>query len=962
MAQPTWRQIRENPKYQAATEEQKSNIRDDFFDTVVRPQVEEAFPEDKKKMGEVVTRFYDATVDDVFGPEVKIDPTENLPGTLQNPAFTPLLGAMKLMGVGDESKVFQKVKEIGEWEVGKQTAAFAVGMGAGQQDIIHGIQQIIGKNEDRIAEERALVNRLYESDEVGTAATAGQITGLLAEPIGALIPFAKGASLGKVAAMGAGVGGAYGSLFYVDEEAGGDRVTNAALGALTGGLLAPTMVGLGRYINRGVQNMENRAAQRVIDLFEAETIRSEQWYRHVYPTATGKPPLSKTAIRRAAIKRAKTNLSLSNDDIAQAILKSKTTRLNFEASHLHELERRVSGKLAQKIEEALSPVGSILTPVSTILRDKTPRLFQHTRKMEQRIHDRQRVLMHRVNPFLDHVDALPQATQVKLHRALLNGNRAEIKSIAGARKGMWDAYKDTSKVLDELFTDLNSVGYKVPKITTYFPRIVKDGKAIGQVEHKALKSAITAKASELKRDLDVKDLQKLIDETFFEKPTAGRTSGALLKRSIQEVDDELLPSYHNPRKSLHSYIAQNVADIEKRKMFGRLGHKRAPGKASVYGADLEEDIESILKREVEAGRLQGKDKEIIRRIFKARFGPGEKASAQPVQMFRNLAYMGTLGNFKSAMTQFGDIAISANNHGIRNTMKSLFGKKLVNKEWLGLDEVMEDMASTNGSKKVLDWALKYSGFKRIDKLGKDVAINAALKKHTKSVQSVKGQQKFVQEWGKFFEGDTVKLMDDLKNKRLTDNVKLLLWHELSDMQPIALSEMPLKYLEAPNGRIMYMLRTFTIRQLDIMRRQIWNELAAGKPFTAAKNAARYMALFVMANSTVDVAKDYLTGKTDPKFEDHLVDNMYALLGQSRYNVEAFKRNPSAVTLASGYLPPISILDNIIRAPDDPKQLLNLVPPFGRVLHGWMKNQDEEYFDMIDYESDSLLDMLGEKSE
>ena len=36
--------------------------------------------------------------------------------------------------------------------------------------------------------------------------------------------------------------------------------------------------------------------------------------------------------------------------------------------------------------------------------------------------------------------------------------------------------------------------------------------------------------------------------------------------------------------------------------------------------------------------------------------------------------------------------------------------------------------------------------------------------------------------------------------------------------PINSTEMPLKYLKHPNGRVFYMLKTFTIKQFDVMRR------------------------------------------------------------------------------------------------------------------------------------------------
>ena len=44
-------------------------------------------------------------------------------------------------------------------------------------------------------------------------------------------------------------------------------------------------------------------------------------------------------------------------------------------------------------------------------------------------------------------------------------------------------------------------------------------------------------------------------------------------------------------------------------------------------------------------------------------------------------------------------------------------------------------------------------------------------------------------------------MEEFKNGEVTENTKLYVFNEIADIQPITLSEMPLKYLTGGNGRI-----------------------------------------------------------------------------------------------------------------------------------------------------------------
>ena len=169
--------------------------------------------------------------------------------------------------------------------------------------------------------------------------------------------------------------------------------------------------------------------------------------------------------------------------------------------------------------------------------------------------------------------------------------------------------------------------------------------------------------------------------------------------------------------------------------------------------------------------------------------------------------MSLLAQFDSAAIQLGDIGSSVYVNGLSNTIKALATgskKARVTPEELGLlNRVSAEFNNTNGFTDALNKTMKWSAFASIDRLGKRVFIEAAISKASKLAKT--DPSKLQRKYGKVFGDEMDSLIGDLQRGDMTENVKLYLWNELSDVQPISLSEMPRGYLENPNGRIFYAL-------------------------------------------------------------------------------------------------------------------------------------------------------------
>ena len=913
----TWKEISRSDRFQNLMDGDREKVRTAFYKEKVEPQL----TDDNREYG--TSKFYDMTMDDVLPPEARTV-EDNIP---------EILGSK---GVG----------------------AFLVGMGAGMRDTYDGAKQIFNVGEEQLEKDKGYFKELEDSEFGGTV-LAGQITGFIAEPLGFIIPAAKGKSLFNVAKVGAAVGAGFGAVGYVDTHRDQSRMGNVLMGAALGGTLSPAFVGVGRALSKTTQKAEVKMAGMVLDNLNDKV--------HQFQAAGASPSL--------AIRAAKRFYSLTDTDVTSAMMKVER-KLSLAKSQ-KDASRIMEGKLASNFDPAktteevkassllskIPVVGeglakgkektgkafeNILTPVASRISRISPKLGGSLRKMEFESHLKVAKSFEKVNPFSDSYKGLPSEVRDSLKRPLLSGDFKQVKEILKAQKNgdvILKQFDDVNKTLSGLYGELRKTGYKIPKLDNYWPRVVNDPDGVTKVEHSIIQREYDKLAKRKGRKITQDEKAGVVKHMFtpgMQERVWGQTSASLRKRKFNELDDKITQYYADPIDALNHYVHQNIQDVSRRNFMKKHGFNKEP---KLDGSDLEESIQDIIVKMRDKGEIDINQEGEIIDILKARFGPGVQAPSQAVQFFKNSTYAVTLGNPLSAMTQFGDLAFSGYKYGAYNAITSMFGRKLVKKEALGLMDAIEEIAGdANRMKKVADWTFKWGGFNKVDRLGKETFVNASLKHYNSMVK--KNPEQFVKQWSGVFGEETGQLLNDVAAKKTTDNVKLMLWNELSDVQPISLSEMPLKYLQSPNGRVLYTLRTFTVKQLDFMRKQIVDEYKSGNRMGAMKNMAKFTTLFVAANSTVDAAKDFVKGK-DIDIEDHIVDNVWTLAGLNKYTFKEAKSKGLGSAAIQFVAPPLNVYDDITRGFDDPKRWFNLMPPYGKLIHNWSKSESDKYYEFTD---------------
>ncbi len=612
--------------------------------------------------------------------------------------------------------------------------------------------------------------------------------------------------------------------------------------------------------------------------------------------------------------------------------------------------------------------------ISTRIMNKSPALWRKAIEHERVVLRDTHAAMVKVNPFLQKLKKLPEETRNILSRAILTGNPEVTNRILHAigDPELISSWKAVRSTLDSLGDQLVALKRFGKKELDYFPRVVKDvdgllkalGNERGSFLEEALKEAETK--SLRNRGTGLSDLEKsmVINKVLSNERYKGQQPGFAKDRVIEEITPELQKYYASPSESLHTHIRAAVEDIQRAKFFGK-DLEVITKKGKDY-TNVDASIGNVVNRLMNEGKLSGKDAEEVAGLMRSRFINGERAPGELIQAMKNLSYAGLLGNPFSAATQLGDVIIQAYTQDIRSTInatvRSLTGNKIVNMKDFGLsDHIAEEFATTSRSAAALNKIFKYSFFKGVDEFGKDVALNAAVLRFGRLAKSEKGIQEISRKYASALQPDELnQLVKDLQKGEVTDLVRSIAFAELSRTQPITRLELPQAYLDNPNGRLLYQFKTFMLKQIDVARRDAFNEIKAGNRARGIKNLTELGIALGVAGTSTSAIKDYMLGKDVDLSASDVPLNMLKTFGLTEYFLDhalgvskeeaaerraegdtasrAVKAEPVQTTLNMFAPAPAQVLDTMITG--DPK-LMRYVPIIGPILYEQYKADKEK---------------------
>jgi len=810
------------------------------------------------------------------------------------------------------------------------------------------------------ARERALLAEYgedFQPDDDSIARTLGGVGKAIATPT-TLLPV--GQTIRGATAIGAGLGFGYSATEQLAQTGEIDPI-KALPSTVVGGVGAGALTALFKGISRGSQIMAEKSSRDLVNKVQAKTYQKQ--------TTEG---LS----REKALSNTLDELNISREEFSRAAtlsgnkvrLTANTKKASDELDAMIKSDSAVSRLIVPSLDKYLGTL-------STRIKNISEPVFGAVRRFEYKTHAKTANALSKVENFSTQMGALSDAVKNPLSRALFNGNFKAARGIL--KQNAPDLLQEFDNVIvpviRQIGGDLQEAGYKnVDLGIDYFPRLVKDLEGLrnsfGQEARGTIDEAVIAFAKtkgmttkdvpveDLYKALDSSDLDRIIEKVLRNEPIT-LADGKLLKpRKIDQLRADQLKYYASPEEALQMYIRRSIHDAEKRTLFGR----------GIEDANTEASIQRYVAEEIKAGNIKADQQQEMVNLLRARFVGGEEPLNGMANFLRDTGYAGTIANPLTAIVQLGDLAQSAAFNGLRNTISTMFGTKNIKAVQLGVTQASADLLSPRKTAAALNWLFRKTGFARLDQFSKETTINAAMRKYMKGLsssnQAIKDKtmaelrKKYAGAYGDEFDS----LVDDLTRGRYdSENVKLLAFHELSDFQPISLSEMPEGYLNAKNGRLLYMLKSFTLKQYDIVRRNIYQEAKAGNIKGAARNAAVLAGYLSVANMGIQNVRDMLLGR-EVRVEDIPEKAWWSLLGVYGGNKYLVDRYFSQGDIKQGAIellvPATPLVDSVFSmtadAFDEDKEFefmryVRPLPGIGPFLYSWFGGGAERYNERLE---------------
>jgi len=602
----------------------------------------------------------------------------------------------------------------------------------------------------------------------------------------------------------------------------------------------------------------------------------------------------------------------------------------------HRIRTLGDTKVKREFREYRDTIASdLFVPISTAMDKLHPKFKAKLRKFQTEIDLITNQNSEAVKPLLKKMKDLRKSDSKEYRIFDLSLKNATPTMAAEIMKkhGMESEYKAVRKVLDDIHRRAAAVGFDINYIPNYWPRKVINPQGLlaavskDSVLQGAVDKVIAGEEERLKRKLDDYEKAKLVDAMLQRPDLSFDAPGSVKERSIQLINEQLDSFYDDGMSSLVQYIHEMNESIGVKKILGKGGE--GPEKLT----NIDKGVGRLILDAKKEGWLKPEDQDQLIGLWKARFN--YKPSGGTMQKIKELGYFATMGSgFSSFVSQITDQAwnfyVNGPIHGTVGLAKAIGDVNRLKREDIGVGRLIEEFRTTRGFGQWLNRVFKLTLLDKFDSIGKEAFINGLRSKWQQ--QAKKGDAELRERVKLMFEGETDQVLADLKNGKASDNVKMLLASRLLDFQPAALSEMPRKYLEMPNGRIFYMLKTFTIKQLDAFRNEglhfIRKGIAEKDGAMVRKGMANLVSLaslfFVLGIGT-DIIKDWIFFRKTP-MDDRMFENLMKLFGISRFTLYDLKDN-GGNALINTVAPPI-----------------NLVVDPGRDLFGFFHSRIGDEFD------------------
>jgi GH24 family phage-related lysozyme (muramidase) len=443
-----------------------------------------------------------------------------------------------------------------------------------------------------------------------------------------------------------------------------------------------------------------------------------------------------------------------------------------------------------------------------------------------------------------------------LKTAMLDSDGVKIREITNKQEGLTDLYETRVRgLIDEIGRESRaSAGRSEGFIAGFHPRSIislrKVRKNMNRKERTALNEALRSRTARKGSPLDESEIEGVVRQHL-----RGGPQGQLRTRRVENVGDEHVDLYDDVQDSLLGYIHRHHENIATKEFFDNTfsiatKHGEVPSRASLAKA-----MTTAMMR----GDLEEADVDEAAELINSIFGQGRQAPNDVIQGVKSTMTVGVIGNPISTLTQVQDIAQIVDQYGLKDTMISLFGPKMEDVYSIGLKNFAQATRTPHGFGKVLRGVMDVSGFTHMDNVMANAAVNASLRTNFKLAKKnpAKAFKKY-RDLG-FSEARATKLVDDLKTRTISEDVRVLNVVEQGKIRPVAIEDLPQFLVDSPNGRVFGTLLTWTLKQINRLRNGAFADMKSGHPIRGMRKMITLTGMMGLTGAGVGSIKQFIRG-------------------------------------------------------------------------------------------------------
>lgn len=488
--------------------------------------------------------------------------------------------------------------------------------------------------------------------------------------------------------------------------------------------------------------------------------------------------------------------------------------------------------------------------------------------------------------------------------------------------------------LDALRSAEIEAGREVGDIKNYWIREVADyeglrrelGKDPSHAAEKAIRAAEKAKDRPLTPDEEAAVINNLISTSF----SGQGKPGFLNPRTIGEIQKNWFKYYEPSDVAMENRINRVAKDVVNRAYFGKFDPtgESAPmaGKMGV----IEGHFGAIINRMLDNGTLSPEGSKIVIRNLQDFFGNETRyddVSSGLANKIRKAQTFGYLGDIANAIPQYGDFFLGAWRNGFLDAGKGFFTKRKFSLADIGVHEGNPDTAVFSKKNKEGLVGGVYRNAVNLflgtsDRFNKGGLLNTSFHEAARDIRDTSSQtyQNLNRKWSERFPDRWPAILRDLQSKdfangKLNPNTRFFLYSELADLQPISGEATAQAFNRmGPWGKILYGLRSFAIKQIDVMRQEGYEKMR--DPTTRREGVKNLVTYALIVGVGQQFIGSYLRDKLLDRESDtseYAVSGLLQLMGLNRYALYRAKEQGLGTAGLEMMVPGVGILNDLTQS-------------------------------------------------